>query len=120
MTHPVVVEQVKYMLMAADMDGGVAFYRDAFGLVPRFVSPHWSELAWKDAVVALHGGGDGSPNRTGLSFQVEDADAACQAVAALGGRVVKGPESRPGEPIRLAHAVDPEGNEFMITQYVGH
>ncbi|MBI4641442.1 MAG: hypothetical protein HY731_12155 [Candidatus Tectomicrobia bacterium] len=34
-------------------------------------------------------------------------------------RVIWGPESRPGEPIKLANVVDPEGNEIMLTEYEG-
>ena len=98
------LETIKFMLMAQDMERGVAFYRDVFGLQPGFVSPHWSELSRGDAVVALHGGGDGSFTATGLSFQVKDLEAACREVAAAGGTIRKQPEARPGEPIKLAEA----------------
>lgn len=115
---PVTVELVKYMLMAEDMDRAVGFYRDVFGLTPKLTSPHWSELAFGDCIVALHGGGSGEWNETGLSFQVTDLDAACRAVASAGGRIVEEPTARPGEPIRLARAVDPEGNQIMLTERV--
>jgi len=113
------LEAVKFMLMAQDMTRGVAFYRDVFGLETGYVSEHWSELKHGDAVVALHGGGDGSFRATGLSFQVADIEAACAEVLAGGGAIRKQPEARPGEPIKLADATDPEGNGFMLTEYVG-
>ncbi len=113
------LETVKFMLMAQDMDRAVAFYRDVIGLSVRFASPHWSELTHGDAVVALHGGGTGEFVETGLSLEVEDADAACEEVAAGGGVVRNPAEQRANEPIRLARVTDPEGNGFAITQYVG-
>jgi len=113
------VETGKFMLWAQDMDRAVAFYRDVFGLEPRFVNPHWSELAFGDAVVALHGGGTGELNLTGLSFQVDDADEACRLAREAGATIRNEPEDRPRECIRLADVVDPEGNGFAITTYIG-
>lgn len=112
------VEAVKYLLMVQEMERAIAFYRDALGLAVRSESPRWTELAFGDAVVALHGGGTGARSRTGLSVQVSDLAAACHAVAAAGGEVVREPEARPGEPIRLAAVVDTEGNELMLTERV--
>ena len=105
-----------FMVMAADMDRAVRFYCDAFGLKPRFTSPAWSELAFGDAVVALHGGGTTEPRDTGLGFEVDDIDAACRTVTAHGGSVVRAPEVRPGEGIRLATVADTEGNRLSLSQ----
>jgi predicted enzyme related to lactoylglutathione lyase len=113
------VEKTKFMLMAQDMDRAVTFYRDVIGMKPGYLSSHWSELHFGEAIVALHGGGGGELNVTGLSFQVDDVDAAVAEVAAGGGLIRFPPESRPGEPIRLAHVTDPEGNGFMLTQFIG-
>ena len=112
------IDRVTYMLMAQDMGRAVAFYRDIIGLELRSQSPMWSELAFRDAIVALHGGGSGEFHTTGLSFQVSDVGAACDEVRSGGGRVVSGPEDRSGEGIRLAELSDPEGNGFALTQYV--
>ena len=106
------------MLMAQDMGRAVAFYRDVIALELRSQSPMWSELAFGDVIVALHGGGSGEFRQSGLSFQVSDIGGACGEVQAGGGRVVSGPQDRPGEPIRLAELADPEGNGFSLTQYV--
>ncbi|MCH7800952.1 MAG: VOC family protein [Chloroflexi bacterium] len=113
------IESIKFMLMAHDMDRAVAFYRDVMGLEVRSRSPMWSELAHGDAVVALHGGGQGEFNETGLSFQVSDIESACAEVESGGGRIRKAPENRPGEPIKLAELSDSEGNGFTMAQYVG-
>lgn len=112
------VEGVTYMLMAQDMDRAVAFYRDVIGLESKFSSPMWSELAFGDAIVALHGGGNDELRSTGLSFQVEDLDSAVREIERGGGRVTREPEDRSGEPIRLAEVVDTEGNAFALTQMV--
>jgi predicted enzyme related to lactoylglutathione lyase len=112
------LQVVKFMLYAQDMGRGVAFYRDVVGLEVALETEHWSELKHGDAVVALHGGGTGEQRKTGLSFQVADVEGACAELAAGGGLIVKAPESRPGEPIKLAECADPEGNVFMVTEYV--
>ena len=68
------IESVKCMLMAQDMDRGVGFWRDVVGLAVNLHTPHWSELARGNAIVALHGGGTGEPSASGLSLQVADLD----------------------------------------------
>lgn len=113
------IQAVKYLLMAQNMNRAIAFYRDVIGLKENLSSEHWSELSFGDAIVALHGGGDGSVNPTGLSIQVEDVAQACTAIASSGGKILTQPEHRPGEPIILAEFADPEGNQVMLTQYVG-
>ena len=113
------VEQVIYMLMAQDMDRAIASYRDVIGLNVRSQSPGWSELTFGDAVVALHGGGTPEFKETGLSIQVRDIQQACEEVVSGGGQLRSGPTDRPGEPIKLAHLSDTEGNGFTFSQYVG-
>ena len=113
------IESLKYMLMVQDMDRAVAFYRDVVGLKVNSQSRMWSELAHGDAVVALHGGGNGDFNPTGLSVQVSDVESACAEIETGGGLIRKTPGTRPGEPIKLAELADPEGNGFMMSEYVG-
>ena len=113
------VQQVKFILWVHDMDRAVAFWRGVVGLAERMTSPHWSELTYGDAVVALHGGGDGAFRETGLGIQVANLDAACEEVVAGGGAIRTPPAARPGEPIKLADVTDPEGNGFMMSEWVG-
>jgi len=113
------VEKVKFMLLAQDMGRAVKFYTNVFGFQEGFVSEHWSELSFGDAVIAFHGGGDGAPNPTGLSVQVDDARATAAAIAVAGGTILEQPEQREGEPIKLGRFRDAEGNEVMLTEWVG-
>ena len=112
-------EKVKFMLMASNMNRAVKFYRDVLGLSEIFTSDFWSELSFGDAIVALHGGHDGSKNPTGLSFQFEDVFEAANRIEAGGARVIEPPVQREGEPILLGRFRDREGNEVYITQHVG-
>jgi predicted enzyme related to lactoylglutathione lyase len=112
-------EKVKFMLMAANMGRAVRFYRDVIGLEEVFVSDFWTELRHGDAIIALHGGHDGTRNPTGLSFQFEDVLTKADAIREAGATILHAPEQRPGEPILLGIYRDAEGNEVFITQYVG-
>ena len=110
------VQKLTFMLMAQDMARAIAFYSNVIGLELRVNYGGWAELGTEDAVVGLHGGGDGEYRSTGLSFTVANVTAACDEVTAGGGRVVQPPEARAGEGIVLAFLADTEGNGFMLTQ----
>lgn len=112
-------EKVKFMLMAVEMKRAVRFYTQALGFEEVFVSDMWSELSFGNAILALHGGHDGSVNSTGLSLQYEDVFEAAEAITKAGGRILEAPNQRPGEPILLGRFRDPEGNEAFVTQYIG-
>ena len=113
------LEKIKYLLMAQDMQRALTFYNAVFGLTASVESDFWSEMNFGDSIVALHGGGDGSRNSTDLSFQVDNIVAACKLVRDNGGRIVTEPDKRPEEPIVLGTFADTEGNEVMLTQWVG-
>lgn len=113
------VEKIKYMILAQDMKRAINFYTKTMGLKVAFETEMWTELTFGDSIVALHGGGSGKPNRTGLSFQVSDIQKACDVAKAAGATLLKGPENREGEPIILADLRDPDGNEIMFSQYKG-
>jgi predicted enzyme related to lactoylglutathione lyase len=112
------VEKVKFMLMAENMDRALKFHTEVFGFTMGHQSDHWSELLHGDAVIAFHGGGDGSPHRTGLSIQVDDATATAAAIEAAGGTIIDTPYQQEGEPIKLGRFRDREGNEIMLTEWV--
>ncbi|HSI64399.1 MAG TPA: VOC family protein [Candidatus Saccharimonadia bacterium] len=107
------------MLFAQDMGRAVKFYTGVFGFQEGFVTEHWSELLFGDAIIAFHGGGDGTSNPTGLSIQVDDADAYAKSIQVNGGMILDAPVQREGEPIKLGTFRDPEGNEVMLTEWVG-
>ena len=112
------VQKVVFILMAQDMDRAIAFYRDVIGLELRLHEGSWAELGCDDAVVALHGGGDGEHHCTGLGFTVADVATACEEVSRGGGRTIREPEERAGEGIILTQLADPEGNGFALAQSV--
>jgi predicted enzyme related to lactoylglutathione lyase len=112
------VTKTYFMVYVADMDRAARFYRDAFGLVERSASESWTELGADGAIVALHAGRTGAPSDIGLGFEVDDLEGACDRAVRAGGAIVRPPEERPGEPIRLAIVADPEGNRFSIAQPV--
>jgi len=110
------VTKTYFMLTAADVSRAASFYKRVFGLKAAYESSEWTELLQNGTTVALHGGGTTQERDTGLGFYVDDIEAACSAVSGAGGKIVKRPESRAGEGIILATAVDTEGNRFSIAE----
>lgn len=106
----------KFLISVVNMERAVNFYRDIIGLDVKVYSPYWSELTFGTAVVALHGGGEGSFTETGLSFTVKDIFVACQEAINGGGSVRSEPEDRGDEGIYLAMLTDTENNGIMISQ----
>jgi lactoylglutathione lyase len=110
------VEQVKYIIWAADLKRAVRFYRDVFGAEVVRESDVIGELMVSGATIGIHGGGEGERTWTGLSFQVQDVLEGAQEVVAAGGSLSREPQPEGNEPPHLAMCVDPEGNEFMLTR----
>ena len=109
------VEQVKYIIWAADIQRAVSFYRDVLGAEVTKQSDVISEVTLCGAIIGIHGGGEGKRTWTGLSFQCDDLPAAIELLQANGGSLVREPEEEDGM-IHLAFCVDPEGNEIMLTR----
>ena len=113
------VERVKYVIWAADMDRAVRFYCDLLGGRILRQNPAITEVGILDAVIGIHSGGEGKRTWTCLGFQVADVVAAAREVVAAGGQLTREPEPENGEPPHLAMCVDSEGNEFMLTRRRG-
>ncbi len=113
------IERIKFILWAVEMDRAMQFWTGCFGLTTVFATEHWSELDLGGCHLALHGGHDGSVKPSGFSIQVKGLDQALVEIADCGGTIVKPPVRPEGEPVRIAEVRDPEGNEFMVTEYVG-
>ncbi len=111
-----IVERAKYIIWAADMDRAVGFYRDTFGGKVLKQNEIISEVEICGAIIGIHGGGEGKRTWTGLSFQVPDVVQGAEEVRKAGGSLTKEPEPEDGEPPHLAMCMDPEGNEFMLSQ----
>lgn len=109
------VIKVKYVLWVADMDRAIRFYETLFGAELSFRTDTWSEVTLAGATIGFHGDGEGKRTWTGLSFQLDDLLAGVEQLVACGGELAKQLDDSE-EPVHLAMCVDPEGNEFMMTQ----
>jgi hypothetical protein len=76
----------------------------------------WSEIVIAGATLGIHGGGEGKRTWTGLTFQVDDLREGIAQLTAHGGSLACPPNDTPEDPLHLAMCIDPEGNEFMMTQ----
>ena len=110
------VLKVKYVLWAADWQRCLRFYRELFGGVVSFESEVWSEIVIAGATLGIHGGGEGKRTWTGLSFQLDDLREGIIRLIECGGSLASEPNDTPEDPLHLAMCIDPEGNEFMLTQ----
>jgi predicted enzyme related to lactoylglutathione lyase len=110
------VTKVKYALWAADWQRCLHFYRDLFSGEVTMDSEVWSEVVIAGATIGIHGGGEGKRTWTGLTFQVDDLRSGIDRLKACGGSLTREPEDTPEDPLHLAMCVDPDGNEFMMTQ----
>jgi predicted enzyme related to lactoylglutathione lyase len=117
---PVNPTQMYCMLTAVDMERAVRFWTDTFGLKVKEQSEDWSELTFGQAIVALHGGDDEGPQPSGLGFDVDDMESACNAVIDAGGSLVWGPNEEADAGLLLAQLTDTEGNEFMFSSPYGN
>ncbi len=111
-----IVEAFKTTIWAADADRAAEFYTRCFGgeIVRR--NPHITEIAIAGSILAIHGGGEGKPTWTGLTFQVADVVAGAAEIVSAGGRCDREPQWENGEPPHLAMCEDPEGNQFMLSR----
>ncbi len=113
------VEKLKYIIWAADIDRAIRFYREAFDAEVVRQSDVMAELQIAGSIIGIHSGGEGKRTWTGMSFQVSDLFAGCDALKSAGGIVLQEPEDKPDEPAHLAMCVDTEGNEIMLTKKRG-
>jgi lactoylglutathione lyase len=116
MPPPVNVLKVKYVLWAADWRRCLDFYQNLFGGEVSFANETWSEIVIAGATLGIHGGGEGKRTWTGLSFQLDDLRAGISRLIECGGSLASEPNDTPEDPLHLAMCIDPEGNEFMMTQ----
>ncbi|MBF9035023.1 glyoxalase [Rhodobacterales bacterium HKCCE2091] len=106
-------------LLAPDPAGLAAFYREALGLTLR-ADMGWIQFLETGAEGAQQlqiasGGGSGT-DLPAISVEVDDLDAALDAVRAAGGEVVYGPVSEPWG-VRRFHLRDPAGNLVNVVTH---
>ena len=122
------LKQLDYaMVVVSDMTRSIEFYRDKLGIALKFESPQWTEFLTGTTTLALHGGGvpqphsgppgGGKPAGTcSIGFNVEDVDKTCEELKAKGVKFVMPPTEQPGEGIKLAVAIDPDGLAISFAQ----
>ena len=121
-----VMQTMITMVMVSDMERSVRFYRDTVGLKLRFQSPDWTEFDIDSSTLALHSGGVPAPppdkeryaGRASIGFNVENVDKVFEELKSKGVRVVMPPTQRPGEGIRIAVMLDPDGLPVSFSQTV--
>lgn len=117
------------MITVSDTSRSVKFYRDVLGLSLKSESPDWTEFSTGTTILALHGGGKPTPRTetdTGASFagtctigfNVEDLDRTFEELKTKGVHFLMPPTERPGEPIKLAVCLDPDGLPISLAQPV--
>ena len=84
-----IVERLKYVIWAADMDRAVEFYSRVFSGNVLKQNQIISEVAVANGVIGIHGGGEGTRTWTGLSFQVPDVIAGAAEIVAAGGQLLR-------------------------------
>jgi predicted enzyme related to lactoylglutathione lyase len=102
------MEVVEVVVYTRDMARATSFYRDVLGLEPDFESEHWTTFRTGDCTLALHTGSQ----QQDPTFQVDDADAERERLAAVGVEVTEIREPVAG--LRVFDARDPDGNRFSI------
>ena len=130
-TTPVrsLLNKLDYVIVAvSDMEKSVSFYRDQLGLSLKFESKDWTEFQTGTTTMALHPARQKGSTETGssdlvagtcsLGINVLDLEAAFNDLQSKGVRFVMNPTERPGEGIRLAVCLDPDGLQISISQSI--
>ena len=111
------VERVKYLIWAKDVDRAVKFYTECFGATIERSNPAVTDLKIADATIGIHSGGDAKGTWTGISIQVSDVVSAADEVRAAGGDITRPISQDEGDDFpHLAMCVDTDGNQFMLTR----
>lgn len=111
-----IVERLKYVIWAADLQRALHFYTTVFGGTVLKQNDIICEVQIAGGVIGIHSGGEGQRTWTGISFQVPDVIAGAREIVAAGGQLAREPQPEGDEPPHLAMCIDPEGNEIMLTR----
>ena len=110
------VLKVKYAIWAQDMERALSFYESLFDGAITLRTETWSEVDVCGAIIGIHADGEGKRTWTGLSFQLDDLREGIEKMIQCGGELTREPVDTEEDPLHLAMCVDPDGNEFMMTQ----
>ena len=111
------------MIMVADMQRSIQFYRDRLGIPLKFESPGWTEFATGTTVLALHGAGkEGTGAKepvagtASIGFYVPNLDAKYEELKGKGIAFAMPPTDRAEEGIKLAVCLDPDGLPISLAE----
>jgi predicted enzyme related to lactoylglutathione lyase len=128
-----VPQQLRICIDVSDLEKGMAFYRDAFGLTPgRRLGQLWVEMLGAPVSIDLLAEPAGTPpiphpetvrdyrrhwTPVHLDWPVPDLDAAVRRAVAAGATIDR--EARDKKWGRLAVLADPFGNGFCLLEFRG-
>jgi predicted enzyme related to lactoylglutathione lyase len=99
----------------SDMDRAVAFHRDTLGLPLKFTSPHWSEFATGETILALHPASEKNPaGSVELGVGVPDLEKFFEEASAKG-VTFSMPPTKQDYGGMLAQFVDSEGGRVSVS-----
>ena len=115
------------IIIVSDMQRSVEFYRDKLGIPLKFQTPEWTEFITGTTTLALHVGGSareyqdtGDQSKTAgtcsVGFNVADVDKTYEELKSKGISFVMPPTQRPGDEIKLAVGLDPDGLPISFAQ----
>lgn len=110
-----IIPQVSY----PDVGEGAAWLEEAFGLQVRVrIANHRIQMMLGESALVVVERREDDSRRSNVMLRVDDADAYCARAVAVGGRIVRAPESHPyGE--RQGHVEDFAGNQWTLSQTIG-
>ena len=104
-------------LFVRDLDAARTFYGAQLGLTEMSTGPGWVVFDGGPVQIVVEDvHGDLVGRFAGISFAVEDVEAACEALAARGVEITNRP-ARQAWGGTLAHVADPDGNVLTLVQY---
>jgi predicted enzyme related to lactoylglutathione lyase len=123
------LNKLDYVIVAVtNMEESVNFYRDQLGLSLKFDSKDWTEFQTGTTTLALHptrrrnttgaGSSDLVAGTCSLGLNVPDLEATFKELQSKGVKFVMNPTERPGEGIRVAVCLDPDGLQISIVQSI--
>jgi predicted enzyme related to lactoylglutathione lyase len=110
-------QQIKWMLVATDLQRAKHFYTQVFDLHVHYENDHWIELTDNKTIIALTPGHDGRIVPSGIIFQMPDVFQCADLILQHQGLILNYPNPEPNSPLILGQAQDTEGNQFFISEY---
>lgn len=111
------------IILAADVEASVVFYRDGIGLPLRFATPEWAEFKLEHSSLTLRKAESPGPDRAvwgagqvTLGFEVDDLATLAERMQAGGVQFNLPPTEQPEAGGLMALVCDPDGVPIMLYQ----